>query len=181
MRQDSNRFYFSFLLRPLDPNTPSSIASPRLLYNHTKLPDTFSRFTGRNMLPPVDPSVLQRNPKLDIVYKDLCTRKLNPDGSTRETKKQRIHDEIRRVSTRSYILRFASVGLHLCRPCRIITLNIHFLASPVYILSAYLTSQCILSNYFQNLNERYLIVFSRNFFSICSTVLKTLELMHLRT
>ncbi|KAF2689721.1 hypothetical protein K458DRAFT_291181 [Lentithecium fluviatile CBS 122367] len=48
------------------------------------------------MLPPVGPSVLQRNPNFEILYKDLCTRKLNPDGSTRDTKKQRMHDQIRR-------------------------------------------------------------------------------------
>ncbi|KAJ4297674.1 hypothetical protein N0V90_005568 [Kalmusia sp. IMI 367209] len=47
------------------------------------------------MLPPVDPTVLQRNPNFDVFYKDLCNRKLNPDGSTRDTKKQRMHDEIR--------------------------------------------------------------------------------------
>ncbi|KAF2185252.1 hypothetical protein K469DRAFT_165170 [Zopfia rhizophila CBS 207.26] len=48
------------------------------------------------MLPPIHPSTLERNPGFDVLYKDLCTRKLNPDGSTRDTKKQRIHDEIRR-------------------------------------------------------------------------------------
>ncbi|KAF2658443.1 hypothetical protein K491DRAFT_269548 [Lophiostoma macrostomum CBS 122681] len=53
------------------------------------------------MLPPVDPSVLQRNQSFEILYKDLCTRKLNPDGSTRDTKKQRIHDETRRNLTAS--------------------------------------------------------------------------------
>ncbi|KAF2036182.1 hypothetical protein EK21DRAFT_96153 [Setomelanomma holmii] len=51
------------------------------------------------MLPPVDPSILQRNPNFEVLYKDLTTRKLNPDGSTRDTKKQRIHDEIRRSLT----------------------------------------------------------------------------------
>lgn len=50
------------------------------------------------MLPPVDPRVLERNPNFEVLYKDLTTRKLNPDGSTRDTKKQRMHDEIRRVS-----------------------------------------------------------------------------------
>lgn len=49
------------------------------------------------MLPPIDPTVLQRNPNFEILYKDLCTRKLNPNGSTRDTKKQRVHDEIRKV------------------------------------------------------------------------------------
>ncbi|KAI4944722.1 hypothetical protein J4E91_008409 [Alternaria rosae] len=51
------------------------------------------------MLPPIDPAVLQRNPNFEILYKDLCTRKLNPNSSTRDTKKQRVHDEIRRTLT----------------------------------------------------------------------------------
>ncbi|KAF2829634.1 hypothetical protein CC86DRAFT_435483 [Ophiobolus disseminans] len=51
------------------------------------------------MLPPVDPRVLERNPNFEVLYKDLTTRKLNPDGSTRDTKKQRMHDEIRRSLT----------------------------------------------------------------------------------
>ncbi|KAH7399090.1 hypothetical protein DE146DRAFT_656511 [Phaeosphaeria sp. MPI-PUGE-AT-0046c] len=51
------------------------------------------------MLPPVDPRVLERNTNFDVLYKDLTTRKMNPDGSTRDTKKQRIHDEIRRSLT----------------------------------------------------------------------------------
>ncbi|KAF9698649.1 hypothetical protein EKO04_003653 [Ascochyta lentis] len=51
------------------------------------------------MLPPVDPATLQRNPNFELLYKDLRTRKLNPDGSTRDTKKQRMHDEIRRSLT----------------------------------------------------------------------------------
>ncbi|KAJ4991049.1 hypothetical protein SVAN01_03399 [Stagonosporopsis vannaccii] len=51
------------------------------------------------MLPPVDPDTLQRNPNFEVLYKDLCTRRLNPDGSTRDTKKQRMHDEIRRSLT----------------------------------------------------------------------------------
>ncbi|KAH6841383.1 hypothetical protein AA0119_g9366 [Alternaria tenuissima] len=51
------------------------------------------------MLPPIDPTVLQRNPNFEILYKDLCTRKLNHNGSTRDTKKQRVHDEIRKTLT----------------------------------------------------------------------------------
>jgi hypothetical protein len=43
------------------------------------------------MLPPVDSAVLERNPNFDVLYKD-------PDGSTRDTKKQRIYGEIRQVS-----------------------------------------------------------------------------------
>lgn len=54
------------------------------------------------MLPPVDPRVLERNPNFDILYKDLTTRKMNPDGSTRDTKKQRIHVEIRRVRRNNF-------------------------------------------------------------------------------
>ena len=49
------------------------------------------------MLPPVEPAVLERNPNFEVLYKDLCARKLNPDGSTRDTKKQRMHAEIRQV------------------------------------------------------------------------------------
>ncbi|ORY18741.1 hypothetical protein BCR34DRAFT_621267 [Clohesyomyces aquaticus] len=51
------------------------------------------------MLPPVDSATLSRNPNFELLYKDLCTRKLNPDGSTRDTKKQRLHDDIRRNLT----------------------------------------------------------------------------------
>ncbi|KAF1360037.1 hypothetical protein EJ07DRAFT_165677 [Lizonia empirigonia] len=58
------------------------------------------------MLLPIDPGTLQRNPNLELLYKDLCTRRLNPDGSTRDTKKQRMHDEIRRnlITARSTLL-----------------------------------------------------------------------------
>ncbi|KAK3215388.1 hypothetical protein GRF29_19g3110879 [Pseudopithomyces chartarum] len=51
------------------------------------------------MLPPVEPTVFERNPNFEVLYKDLCTRKLNADGSTRDTKKQRIHAEIRQDLT----------------------------------------------------------------------------------
>ncbi|KAM0719687.1 hypothetical protein Q7P37_003818 [Cladosporium fusiforme] len=34
------------------------------------------------MLPPVDPSILSANPKFEALYRDLCTNKLNPDGSS---------------------------------------------------------------------------------------------------
>ncbi|PVI07146.1 hypothetical protein DM02DRAFT_714639 [Periconia macrospinosa] len=47
------------------------------------------------MIPPSDPNVLKRNPNFEVLYKDLCARKLNPDGSTRDAKKQRLHDGIR--------------------------------------------------------------------------------------
>jgi hypothetical protein len=65
-------------------------------------PSEEGRNTITTMLPPVDSSCLQRNANFETLYKDLTTRKLNPDGSTRDTKKQRIHDEIRRV--RSFVL-----------------------------------------------------------------------------
>jgi hypothetical protein len=55
------------------------------------------------MFPPVDPLVLQRNPNFEVLYKDLTTRKLNPNASTRDTKKQRVHDEIRKVCVVDYI------------------------------------------------------------------------------
>ena len=63
------------------------------------------------MLPPVDPTVLKRNPNFDFLYKDLSTRKLNPDASTRDTKRQRIHDEIRQV--RTYHVSFVCMSIVL--------------------------------------------------------------------
>ena len=71
---------------------PTPVAS--LLSRTSKPRHTSSR---NAMLPPIDPVVLQRNPNFEILYKDLCTRKLNPNGSSRDTKKQRVHDEIRKV------------------------------------------------------------------------------------
>ncbi|KAK8248310.1 hypothetical protein HDK77DRAFT_481727 [Phyllosticta capitalensis] len=41
-----------------------------------------------NMLPPLDPAVLERNPKFKALYDDLLQNKLNADASTKNTKKQ---------------------------------------------------------------------------------------------
>lgn len=35
------------------------------------------------MLPPVDPAIRADNPQFDTLYRDLCERKLNPNGTTR--------------------------------------------------------------------------------------------------
>ena len=35
------------------------------------------------MLPPVDPEVLSNNPKFGALYNDLCTNKLNADGTSK--------------------------------------------------------------------------------------------------
>lgn len=35
------------------------------------------------MLPPVDPEILSANPQFDALYRDLCTNKLEPDGTTK--------------------------------------------------------------------------------------------------
>lgn len=80
----------------------SSFSSMQLLNHHhprTRAAIAFYRpqEVQRMMLPPVDPRILERNPNFEVLYKDLTARKLNADGSTRDTKKQRIHDEIRRV------------------------------------------------------------------------------------
>ncbi|KAF2202068.1 hypothetical protein GQ43DRAFT_414419 [Delitschia confertaspora ATCC 74209] len=49
------------------------------------------------MLPPIDPVTFEKNPGFGILYKDLCTKKLNLDGSSKlESKKARVHEEIRR-------------------------------------------------------------------------------------
>lgn len=34
------------------------------------------------MLPPVDSATLSANPRFETLYRDLCTNKLNPDGSS---------------------------------------------------------------------------------------------------
>ena len=61
------------------------------------------------MLPPVDSATLEHNPGLHSLYSDLCARKLNPDGSTRDIKKQRKQNEMRTVGGQ-YILCF-QIGL----------------------------------------------------------------------
>jgi len=68
------------------------------------------------MLPPVDPAVLKRNPNFEILYNDLLTRKLNPEGSTRDTKKQRVHDEIRKVGCCILLLNY-NTSFHFVTLC----------------------------------------------------------------
>ncbi|OCK75363.1 hypothetical protein K432DRAFT_337579 [Lepidopterella palustris CBS 459.81] len=70
------------------------------------------------MLPPVDPSTLEQNPGFKTLYKDLCSRKLNSDGSSKDLRRQRAQDETRKkLSTarteaaKSQILRDSLVDL----------------------------------------------------------------------
>lgn len=35
------------------------------------------------MLPPIEPEIATANPKFDALYRDLCSNKLNVDGSTK--------------------------------------------------------------------------------------------------
>ncbi|KAK4636250.1 hypothetical protein CLAFUW4_01925 [Fulvia fulva] len=45
------------------------------------------------MLPPIQPEILSANPKFDALYRDLCTNKLEHDGTTRlDAKAQKEHD-----------------------------------------------------------------------------------------
>ncbi|KAL1606706.1 hypothetical protein SLS60_004113 [Paraconiothyrium brasiliense] len=83
------------------------------------------------MLPPVDTTILERNPNFEVLYKDLCARKLNPDGSTRDTKKQRIHGEIRQTLT--------------TLPTRSPTLP-QELHSPIELVTAQLSGQIVASD-----------------------------------
>jgi hypothetical protein len=51
------------------------------------------------MLPPIDPRVLSANPQFYILYRDLCTVKLNLDGSsTLDQKTQKERDVFATVS-----------------------------------------------------------------------------------
>jgi hypothetical protein len=34
------------------------------------------------MLPPIEPALAASNPKFDVLYRDLCTHKLNVDGTS---------------------------------------------------------------------------------------------------
>ncbi|KAK0640000.1 Uncharacterized protein DIS24_g9814 [Lasiodiplodia hormozganensis] len=47
------------------------------------------------MLPPIAPTVLERNPKFKVLYDDISQNKLNPDASTKDEKKQRLIDQAR--------------------------------------------------------------------------------------
>lgn len=50
------------------------------------------------MLPPVDQEIRTANSKFDALYNDLCSNKLNPDGSTKiDAKAQRERDSLSEV------------------------------------------------------------------------------------
>ncbi|KAF2404916.1 hypothetical protein EJ06DRAFT_3861 [Trichodelitschia bisporula] len=49
------------------------------------------------MLPPVPPTVLERNPRFKALYQDLSTSRLNPDASTRLIKQQRAQADIEKT------------------------------------------------------------------------------------
>lgn len=46
------------------------------------------------MLPPIPPSVLERNPRFNQLYKDISPSRLNPDATTRLIKQQRAQADI---------------------------------------------------------------------------------------
>jgi hypothetical protein len=58
-----------------------------------------------NMFPPVEPDIAASNPKFDALYRDLCTNKLNPDGTTKvDAKAQKERDALAEVSGLYYAL-----------------------------------------------------------------------------
>lgn len=68
------------------------------------------------MLPPIAPTVLERNPKFKVLYDDISQNKLNPDASTKDEKKQRLIDQAREVCKFSLCIRtpvkFSTVCIH---------------------------------------------------------------------
>lgn len=50
-----------------------------------------------NMLPPVAPAVLERNPRFKALYQNLATSRLNSDASTRLIKQQRAQADVEKV------------------------------------------------------------------------------------
>jgi hypothetical protein len=60
------------------------------------------------MLPPIDPTVLSTNPQFYILYRDLCTVKLNLDGSsTLDQKTQKDRDVFATVSGNSFLSKWS--------------------------------------------------------------------------
>ena len=56
------------------------------------------------MLPPIDAAVLAANPKFDALYRDLCTNKLEQEGTTKlDAKSQREHDSLQDQVSRSQL------------------------------------------------------------------------------
>jgi diphthamide biosynthesis protein 3 len=49
------------------------------------------------MLPPINPVVLERNPRFKLLYQDLSNSRLNADGSSRLIKQQRAQADIEKV------------------------------------------------------------------------------------
>lgn len=68
------------------------------------------------MLPPIAPTVLERNPKFKVLYDDISQNKLNPDASTKDEKKQRLIDQAREVRI---------FPLRICNPVKISTVCTH--------------------------------------------------------
>jgi hypothetical protein len=59
------------------------------------------------MLPPIDPTVLSANPQFYILYRDLCTVKLNLDGSsTLDQKTQKERDVFATVSANDFVSKY---------------------------------------------------------------------------
>ncbi|KAF1988998.1 hypothetical protein K402DRAFT_452276 [Aulographum hederae CBS 113979] len=49
------------------------------------------------MLPPVNPAVLERNPRFKVLYQDLSSTRLNPDGTSRVVRKQRAQEDVKKA------------------------------------------------------------------------------------
>lgn len=77
------------------------------------------------MLPPIDPRVLSANPQFYILYRDLCTVKLNLDGSsTLDQKTQKERDVFATVSEdRGGVAEFRS-GVLILVPSRKLGIDI---------------------------------------------------------
>lgn len=50
------------------------------------------------MLPPLDPELLERNPRFRALHENLTSTKLNSDGSTKDPKKQKAREGLQEVS-----------------------------------------------------------------------------------
>lgn len=82
-----DKIVVSLLALPASPGPRISNleASIKLSQSQQQLPST--------MLPPVDPEILSANPQFDALYRDLCSNKVEEDGTTKiDAKAQKERD-----------------------------------------------------------------------------------------
>lgn len=55
------------------------------------------------MLPPLDVTVFEQNPKFKAFYTEFTASKLHPDGSTKDSKREKEIEDVRKVCIFAWI------------------------------------------------------------------------------